>query len=110
MVAAELGIPGAATATYVLTNPSASTATAGGLGASCEDPIHEYDATEFAAGKRLSHNFTVQAPYRYSRLYSTFEGFFRDDNGQSDHRPAKPAESGAAADTAPIRFAIRYEF
>jgi hypothetical protein len=84
MVASELGIPGASTATYVLTNPSASTPTAGGLGASFEDPVHKYDAIEFVADKRLSHNFSVQASYRYSRLRGTFEGFFRDDNGQSD--------------------------
>ena len=39
MVASELGIPGAATASYVLTNPSASTPTPGDLGASFEDPV-----------------------------------------------------------------------
>jgi hypothetical protein len=84
MVASELGIPGAATADYILTNPSSSTPTLGGLGASFEDPVHKYDAVEFVADKRLSHNFTMQASYRYSRLRGTFEGFFRDDNGQSD--------------------------
>jgi outer membrane receptor protein involved in Fe transport len=84
MVATELGIPGAATASYLLTNPSASTATAGDLGASFEDPVHKYDAIEFVADKRLSNNWTMQVSYRYSRLRGTFEGFFRDDNGQSD--------------------------
>jgi len=84
IVATDLGIPGAATATYILTNPTASTPTAGDLGASFEDPIHKYDAIEFVADKRFGNNWSMQVSYRYSRLRGTFEGFFRDDNGQSD--------------------------
>ena len=32
----------------------------------------------------FSNNWSLQASYRWSRLRGTFEGFFRDDNGQSD--------------------------
>ena len=36
------------------------------------------------ADKRFANNWALQASYRYSRLRGTYEGFFRDDNGQSD--------------------------
>jgi hypothetical protein len=84
IVAGDLGIPGASTADYVLTNPGPTTPTAGDLGASFEQPIHTYNAVEFTADKRFSDRWALQASYRYSRLRGTFEGFFRDDNGQSD--------------------------
>jgi len=84
IVAGDLGLPGATTADYTLTNPSPRTATAGDLGASFEKAIHRYDAIEVTADKRLTNRWALQASYRYSRLRGTFEGFFRDDNGQSD--------------------------
>ena len=56
----------------------------GGLGASFESPVHDYNAIEVTADKRLSDNWAIQASYRWSRLRGTFEGFYRDDNGQSD--------------------------
>ncbi len=84
VVAGDLGIPGATTADYTLTNPTASTPTAGDLDASFEQATHRYDAIEVTADKRLSNRWAMQASYRYSRLRGTFEGFFRDDNGQSD--------------------------
>jgi outer membrane receptor protein involved in Fe transport len=84
IVATDLGIPGASTAVYTLTNPDADTPTAGGLGASFENARHRYDAIELTLDKRLSKNWSGQASYRYARLRGTFEGFFRDDNGQSD--------------------------
>ena len=84
IVAADLGIPGANTADYTLTNPGPSTPTAGDLGASFEKPVHRYDAVEFTADRRFADRWSLQASYRYSRLRGTFEGFFRDDNGQSD--------------------------
>jgi len=84
IVAGDLGIPGAATVNYLLTNPSPSTPVAGDLGASFEDPIHRYNALEFTADKRFANRWALQASYRYSRLRGTYEGFFRDDNGQSD--------------------------
>ncbi len=84
IVAGDLGIPGATTVDYTLTNPGPSTPTAGGLGASFEKPTHRYNAIEVTADKRLSDRWSLQSSYRYSRLRGTFEGFFRDDNGQSD--------------------------
>jgi hypothetical protein len=84
VVAADLGLPGAASVDYVLTNPGPNTPTAGGLGASFEKPIHKYDSVEFTLDRRFSGNWALQASYRWSRLWGTYEGSYRDDNGQSD--------------------------
>ena len=84
IVAGDLGIPGASSVDYVLTNPGPDTATSGDLGASFEKAVHRYNAIEFTADKRFANRWALQASYRYSRLRGTFEGFFRDDNGQSD--------------------------
>jgi hypothetical protein len=84
VVATDLGIPGAATADYTLTNPGPATPVLGGLGASFEAPVHNYNAVEVTASKRLADNWSLQASYRWSRLTGTYEGFYRDDNGQSD--------------------------
>src|SRR5207247_7879484 len=48
------------------------------------DPVHKYDALEFTINRRMANNWGVVASYRYSRLRGNFEGFYRDDNGQSD--------------------------
>ena len=84
IVAGDLGIPGADSVDYTLTNPSTTTPTTGDLGAGFEKAIHRYNAIEFTADKRFANRWSVQSSYRYSRLRGTFEGFFRDDNGQSD--------------------------
>ena len=84
VVAANLGIPGANEVEYTLTNIDTSTPTAGDLGAAFEKPIHRYDAVEFTIDRRFAHNWGVQGSYRWSRLWGTFEGAYRDDNGQSD--------------------------
>jgi hypothetical protein len=84
IVAGDLGIPGATTADYTLTNPGPDTPTAGALGASFEKAIHRYNAVEVTADKRFANHWGLKASYQYSRLRGTFEGFFRDDNGQSD--------------------------
>src|SRR5205823_11034834 len=47
-------------------------------------PVHKYDAVEFTLNKRMSDNWYVIASYRWSRLRGNFEGFYREDNGQSD--------------------------
>jgi hypothetical protein len=78
IVATDLGIPGAATADYTLTNPGPNTLVLGGLGASFESPIHDYNAIEVTADKRLGDDWAIQASYRWSRLRGTFEGFYRD--------------------------------
>ena len=54
------------------------------FGAAHEAPIFEYDAIEVQADKRFGDNWGLQASYRWGRLEGTFEGFFRNDNGQSD--------------------------
>jgi outer membrane receptor protein involved in Fe transport len=73
---------------YFVTNPSVNTPvsfqTELGSPISFENPIHEYDAVEFVANKRFSNRWSIQSSYRWSRLWGTFEGFFRNDNGQSD--------------------------
>jgi len=84
IVAADLGIPGADSVDYVLTNPGPATPTSGGLAATFEAPVHRYNAIELTANKRFADNWALQSSYRYSRLRGTYEGFYRDDNGQSD--------------------------
>ena len=72
---------------YILTNPSAATPVnpaAAFLGVTFDDPIHKYDAVEFTLNKRFANNWSALASYRWSRLRGNFEGFYRDDNGQSD--------------------------
>jgi hypothetical protein len=69
---------------YFITNPrDGYPATLDGVGA-FESAIHDYDAVEVTAEKRFSNNWQLQSSYRWSRLYGTFEGFYRNDNGQSD--------------------------
>src|SRR4030095_10683274 len=53
------------------------------LGAAFDDPVHKYNAIEVTLNRRAA-NWSALASYRYSRLRGNFEGFFRDDNGQSD--------------------------
>jgi hypothetical protein len=79
-----LGLPGLESVEYFITNPSPDTATVTDLGARFEEPIHDYDSVEFYADKRFADNWGVQASYRWSRLEGNFEGFYRNDNDQSD--------------------------
>ncbi|MGH9158420.1 MAG: TonB-dependent receptor domain-containing protein, partial [Vicinamibacteraceae bacterium] len=71
---------------YFVTNPDAQTMVLEfpGIGASFEEASHDYDAVELMAAKRFADNWGLQASYRWSRLSGTFEGFYRNDNGQSD--------------------------
>ncbi len=84
IVAANLGVEGAESVEYTLTNIDENTPTAGDFGAAFEKPIHRYDAVEVTADRRFADRWGVQASYRWSRLWGTFEGAYRDDNGQSD--------------------------
>jgi outer membrane receptor protein involved in Fe transport len=84
IVAANLGVEGAESVDYTLTNVTANTPTAGGFGAAFEKPVHDYDAVEVTMDRRFADNWGVQTSYRWSRLHGTFEGAYRDDNGQSD--------------------------
>jgi outer membrane receptor protein involved in Fe transport len=83
-VAANLGVEGAESVDYTLTNIDSNTPTAGDFGATFEKPIHRYDAVELTMDRRFANNWGMQGSYRWSRLWGTFEGAYRDDNGQSD--------------------------
>ena len=84
-VAYDLGLPGLSSVEYILTNPDSSFPVRyPELGASFEDPEHSYNALEFTADRRFSNNWSLLGSYRWSRLHGSFEGFFREDNGQSD--------------------------
>jgi hypothetical protein len=70
---------------YFITNPGQETRVEfPELGASFEEAIHDYDAVTFRAQKTFGDRWGLQSSYRWSRLHGTFEGFFRNDNGQSD--------------------------
>ena len=77
---------------YILTNPTSATAINPDLLAIApqfssvhfDDPIHKYNAVEFTVNRRMANNWSLLASYRWSRLRGNFEGFYRDDNGQSD--------------------------
>jgi outer membrane receptor for ferrienterochelin and colicin len=69
---------------YFITNPAENfPATINNVGA-FEDVEHKYDAVEITANKTFSDNWAMVASYRWSKLEGNFEGFFRNDNGQSD--------------------------
>jgi len=73
--------------TTTLANPSASTpirTDAQYLGAAFDDPLHKYQAVEVTLNRRLAGNWSALASYRWSRLRGNYDGFYRDDNGQSD--------------------------
>jgi carboxypeptidase family protein/TonB-dependent receptor-like protein len=87
LVATSLGLPGAASANYLVTNPGPATPVVQdipGAAVAFESPIHNFNAVEFTANKRLANNWSLTSSYRWSRLTGNFEGFFRNDNGQSD--------------------------
>jgi hypothetical protein len=87
IVATSLGLPGATTADYLLTNPGPATPVAqviDGTTVGFESPIHDFNAVEITANKRLANRWSLASSYRWSRLTGNFEGFFRNDNGQSD--------------------------
>jgi len=76
---------------YLLTNPSTSTVVNPDAvrlfpafsTVKFDNPIHKYNALEFTLNRRGT-NWMGVASYRFSRLRGNFEGFYRDDNGQSD--------------------------
>ena len=87
MAAYDLEVPGLSSVEYILTNPGRNTAIfepAQFLGAQFDDPVHKYHAVEFTLNRRFFNNWSALASYRWSRLRGNFEGFYRDDNGQSD--------------------------
>jgi hypothetical protein len=80
----SLNEPGLSSVEYFITNPhDGFPATVNNIGR-FEDPIHHYDAIEVTANRAFSENWSLVASYRWSRLKGTYEGFYRNDNGQSD--------------------------
>ena len=77
---------------YILTNPSSATPiNAAAIAAfpafasvSFADPVHKYNAVAVTLNRRLANNWSALASYTWSRLRGNYEGFYRDDNGQSD--------------------------
>jgi hypothetical protein len=98
VVGYDLGCPGLDTVEYYIDNISSalpkftcqptSTITPAQAAlvsqAGFEDPQHKYEAVEFTANKVFSNNWSLVASYRWSRLKGNYEGFYRNDNGQSD--------------------------
>jgi hypothetical protein len=73
--------------TTTLANPSSSSPIredAQYLGAKFDDPLHTYHAVEITLNRRLARNWSTMTSYRWSRLRGNYDGFYRDDNGQSD--------------------------
>lgn len=86
-VACDFGVDAACSVDYIIANPSSETPATqvdGFEPVSFEDPKHDYDAVELTMDKRFSNRWQVFGSYRWSRLFGTYEGFFREDNGQSD--------------------------
>lgn len=75
---------GSASVEFLVTNPSADSPVDPGLDASHVDPVRDYDAVEVTADKRFGDNWRLQTSYRWGKLEGNYEGFFRNDNGQSD--------------------------
>ena len=67
---------------YFITNPDVDTPAS--EGSSFEKPLHKYHSVQFTMDKRFSDNWVLLGSYRWSDLSGFFEGFFRNDNGQSD--------------------------
>jgi hypothetical protein len=87
IVAYDLGLPGLTSVEYILTNPTNAThvlSSAAFLGAAFDNAVHKYHAVEVILDRRFADNWSLLASYRWSRLRGNFEGFYRDDNGQSD--------------------------
>ena len=88
MVAYDLGVPGLVERRVHPHQPEQQHASAARrLHSSArrfDDPVHTYHAVEVTLNRRLSDNWSMLASYRWSRLRGNFEGFYRDDNGQSD--------------------------
>ncbi|MEO7029649.1 MAG: carboxypeptidase regulatory-like domain-containing protein [Acidobacteriaceae bacterium] len=64
-------------------------ATAGALGGDGKpdgfaDPRRHYQALEVELNRALRNHWQARINYRYAKLFGNYEGFFRNDNGQSD--------------------------
>jgi hypothetical protein len=62
---------------------------AGNLGADSKpdgfaDPSRKYQELVVEFARNMKNNWQARMNFRYARLYGNYEGFFRNDNGQSD--------------------------
>jgi hypothetical protein len=62
---------------------------AGNLGADGKpdgfaDPSRKYQELVVEFARNMKNNWQARANFRYARLFGNYEGFFRNDNGQSD--------------------------
>lgn len=48
------------------------------------NPIRKYQEFVVEFGRNMKNNWQARANFRYARLFGNYEGFFRNDNGQSD--------------------------
>jgi len=48
------------------------------------DPIRRYQEFVIEYARNMKNNWQMRSNFRYARLYGNYEGFFRNDNGQSD--------------------------
>jgi outer membrane receptor protein involved in Fe transport len=98
VVAFDIACPGADTVEYYIDNissalPRFTCPPTGSISAdqaqvisqaAFEDPEHKYQAVELTANKIFSNNWSLVASYRWSKLEGNYEGFYRNDNTQSD--------------------------
>ena len=48
------------------------------------NPTRKYQEFVVEFARNMKNNWQARANFRYARLYGNYEGFFRNDNGQSD--------------------------
>ncbi len=48
------------------------------------NPTRKYQEFVVEYARNMKNNWQARANFRYARLYGNYEGFFRNDNGQSD--------------------------
>jgi hypothetical protein len=75
--------PAAPFGNYQLANPGTKHVPQGGL-YGFPKAQRDYKSLEAIYTRRLSHNWSMFANYRLSRVDGNYEGLFRNDNGQSD--------------------------
>jgi len=48
------------------------------------NPVRKYQEFVVEFARNMKNNWQARINYRYAKLYGNYEGFFRNDNGQSD--------------------------
>jgi hypothetical protein len=68
----------------LLNATTADTLGADGQSDGFADPRRHYQALELELNRTLRNHWQARINYRYAKLWGNYEGFFRNDNGQSD--------------------------